>query len=321
MFILTAATFFLCLGIILGAYWLFVVRAEQKATGALRRRLEAKRADRPIRNELTKKEAPLSAFKLLDAALEHSGQLAAPLKRTVANSALPVSVGVVVLCCGCAAILGFVIGRLLLPTALLAALFALLVSGAPYLYIRAVASKRLRKMEEQLPQAVDLIAVTLRAGHAFPTGLLMVAEEVANPLGAEFRLVYDQQNFGKPLPDVLREFADRVPILDARILVTAILTQRETGGNLAEVLDKLSAVIRERFKVRHHVRALSAHGRISGLVLGMLPIVLGFVLYLIAPSHIMTLFEDPFGQKLVAGGIVLQIIGTLSVRRIVNIEF
>ena len=151
-------------------------------------------------------------------------------------------------------------------------------------------------------------------------GLLMVAEEVADPLGAEFRLVYDRQNYGKPMPDVLKEFAGRVPLLDVRIFVTAVLTQRETGGNLAEVLDKLSGLIRERFKIRRQVRAVSAHGRITGWVLSLLPVVVAGLLYLLAPSHIMTLVQDPLGIRLVGAGIVMQIAGTLAIRRIVNIE-
>ena len=166
-----------------------------------------------------------------------------------------------------------------------------------------------------------MIAVSLRAGHAFTTGLLMVAEEVPNPMGAEFRLLYDQQTYGKPVPDVLREFAERVPLLDARIFVTAVLTQRETGGNLAEVLDRLAALIRERFRVRRQVRALSAHGRITGWTLACLPPVLAILLYIIAPSHIRMLVDDPFGRMLTAGAICLQLIGMVAIRRIVNVEF
>ena len=193
--------------------------------------------------------------------------------------------------------------------------------SVPYLYIRWAASKRLAKFEEQLPQAVDMIAVSLRAGHALTTGLLMVAQEIPDPLGTEFRLLYDQQTYGKPLPDVLREFADRVPLLDARIFVTAVLTQRETGGNLAEVLDKLAAVVRERFRVRRQVRALSAHGRITGWTLTMLPPALALILFLIAPAHIRPLIDDPLGRQLTLGAIALQIAGTLAIRRIVNVEF
>jgi tight adherence protein B len=186
--------------------------------------------------------------------------------------------------------------------------------------VQFAASQRVRRLEEQFPQAVDQIAVSLRAGHAFSTGLLMVAEEVADPLGSEFRLVYDRQNYGKPLPDVLKEFAERVPLLDVRIFVTAVLTQRETGGNLAEVLDKLSALIRERFKIRRQVRVVSAHGRITGYVLALLPPAVAAILYFFAPGHIMTLVQDPLGIRLVGVAIVLQIVGTLAIRRIVNIE-
>jgi tight adherence protein B len=149
----------------------------------------------------------------------------------------------------------------------------------------------------------------------------MVADETPEPLGTEFRLLYDQQNYGKPLPEVLREFAARIPLLDVRIFVTAVLTQRETGGNLAEVLDKLAALIRERFNVRRQVRAISAHGRITGTVLTLLPPALGAVLLVIAPDHVMVLVTDPIGIRLTIIGIVLQITGALAIRRIVNIEF
>jgi len=203
----------------------------------------------------------------------------------------------------------------------LSVLIALLVSSFPYLWVGWVASRRLRKFEEQLPEAVEMIAVSLRAGHAFTTGLLMVAEELGNPLGADFRLLYDQQTYGKPLPDVLREFSARVPLLDAKIFVTAVLTQRETGGNLAEVLDKLASVIRERFRIRRHVRALSAHGRITGWTLGLLPIVLALILSVIAPAHIRTLVDDPFGRQLTVAAIGLQVVGMFVIRRIVSVEF
>jgi tight adherence protein B len=195
-----------------------------------------------------------------------------------------------------------------------------MVAPLPYLYVRLAARKRLAQLEEQFPQAVDLISVSLRAGHAFTTGLLMVAEELPDPLAREFRLMYDQQNYGKPVPDVLKDFCDRVPLLDARIFVTAVLTQRETGGNLAEVLDKLSALIRERFTLRRHVRAVSAHGRITGWVLVCLPTLLAVVLSFVAPDHLATLVSDPLGIRLIAAAVGLQVIGTIAIRRIVNIE-
>jgi tight adherence protein B len=319
--LIVASTFVLCAGIVLGIYWAFVVRPEDSAARALRRRLVGAPEERQVRTDLTKKEAPLSALKLLDAALMRSGHLLDPVKRSLANSGLPWTIGVVLLSCGFLASLALAALNILTVSVGLSALVALVAGSLPYLWVRWRAARRLSKLEEQLPQAVDMIAVSLRAGHAFPTGLLMVAEELANPLGPEFRLLYDQQTYGKPLPDVLREFADRVPLLDARIFVTAVLTQRETGGNLAEVLDKLAAVIRERFRIRRQVRALSAHGRITGWTLALLPPVLAGILVLIAPAHIRVLVDDPFGRQLSAGAIGLQIVGMLAIRRIVKVEF
>jgi tight adherence protein B len=314
-------TFILCAGIILGSYWTFVVRPEDRAARALRRRLTSAPEDRPTRTDLTKKDAPLSALKVLDTALVRSGRLLDPVKRSLASSGLPLTIGAVILACGFLATVTFAALYSVTSSSGLSALAALIAGSLPYLGLRLAAVKRLRKFEEQLPQAVDMIAVSLRAGHAFTTGLLMVAEEVADPLGAEFRLLYDQQTYGKPLPDVLRQFADRVPLFDARIFVTAVLTQRETGGNLAEMLDKLAAVIRERFRIRRQVRALSAHGRITGWTLALLPPALAGILLILAPTHMRPLVDDPLGRQLIAGAVGLQILGMLAIRRIVNVEF
>ena len=319
--LIVVLTFVLCAGIILGSYWMFVVRPEDRAARALRQRLTPAPERRQADTVLTKKDAPLSALKFFDALLSRSGRLLDPVKRSLADSGLPWTLGAVLLGCGFLAAVTFAVLDFLTSRPGMSALAALAVGSTPCLYVRYAAAQRLSKLEEQLPEAVDMIAVSLRAGHAFTTGLLMVAQEVAKPLGAEFRLLYDQQTYGKPLPDVLREFADRVPLLDARIFVTAVLTQRETGGNLAEVLDKLASVIRERFRVRRQVRALSAHGRITGWTLALLPPVLALILFVVAPKHIRALIDDPFGQQLTLGAIGLQIAGTLAIRRIVNVEF
>jgi tight adherence protein B len=133
-------------------------------------------------------------------------------------------------------------------------------------------------------------------------------------------LLHDRQNYGMPLPDALKGMADRIPLLDARFFVTAVLTQRESGGNLSEVLDSLAKLIRERFRLKRQVRVLSAHGRITGTVLAALPLVLVALMFLIAPEHISLLFTDSIGRRMVAVGVVLQVIGYMAMRRIVNIE-
>jgi tight adherence protein B len=149
----------------------------------------------------------------------------------------------------------------------------------------------------------------------------MVADELSAPVGTEFRILFDEQNFGLTLPDALRNFAGRIPVLDARFFVTAVLTQREAGGNLAEVLDNLGAVIRDRFKVKRQVQVLSAHGRITGWVLGMLPPALAVATFILNPNHLGSLMNDPLGQRMIMVAIFLQIAGVLTIRKLVDIEY
>lgn len=191
----------------------------------------------------------------------------------------------------------------------------------PYFWIKRKASSRMWKFEEQFPEAIDLIARALRAGHALPTGLSMVASELGEPVGPEFKLLYDRQNFGMPLPDALRSFGHRVPLLDARFFVTAVLTQRESGGNLSGVLDNLSSVIRERFKVKRQVKVISAHGRMTAAILMGLPPTLALAQAVLAPDNIAMLINDPLGQKMLIGAGVLQGLGMLVINKIVNIEY
>ena len=191
----------------------------------------------------------------------------------------------------------------------------------PFLYVRFKRAKRLQMFEEQFPEAIDLIARALRAGHALTTGLGMVADEIPAPVGQEFKQLYDEQNFGMSLPDAMRAMAKRVPVLDARFFVTAVLTQREAGGNLSEVLDNLASVMRERFKLKRQIRVASAHGRISAWVLSCLPPALAGVLFILSPNFMRILWEDPWGVQLllVAGG--LQIMGSFIISRLVRIEY
>jgi len=191
----------------------------------------------------------------------------------------------------------------------------------PFLIVRQKKANRLRKFEEQFPEAIDLIGRALRAGHAFTTGLAMVAEEIPKPVGEEFQLLYDRQNYGMPLPDALKAFAARMPLIDARFFVTAVLTQRETGGNLGEVLDNLARVIRDRFRVKRQVRVLTAHGRITGWILAAMPPGLAVAMFVVAPGHMKMLISDPLGVQMIIGALVLQVIGTLIIRKLVNIPY
>ena len=180
---------------------------------------------------------------------------------------------------------------------------------------------RMRKFEDQFPEALDLMSRSLRAGHAFTTGMEMVGAEMPKPIGPEFRLLYDRQNYGMPIPDALKSFAERIPVLDARFFATAVLIQRESGGNLSEVLDNLSSVIRERQRVKRQMRVLSAHGRITGWVLICLPPCLAVALMSTSPEHRTTMFGDPLGIQMMIAAVVLQLIGTVIINKIVNVEY
>lgn len=206
------------------------------------------------------------------------------------------------------------------------AVSAALVLGAAGALIPVVAlvrarAARLRKFEELLPEATDALARALRAGHTLPAALQMVGEELRDPVGAEFRLLYEHFQFGAPLPEVLRHLADRVPLVDTRFLVTAILLQRDTGGNLSELLDNLAMVIRDRFRVRRKVRSVTAHGRLSGWILSAMPIGVGVLLMLIRPDYIQTLVTDNLGRHLLAGAVTLEAMGVMIIRRIVRVEY
>lgn len=190
----------------------------------------------------------------------------------------------------------------------------------PYFYVRHKAKQRLAAFEEQLPEAIDLIGRAIRAGHPLSAGLKMVAEEAADPLASEFRRVFEEQRFGMPFEDALLGLTDRVNLTDVRIMVTAILIQRQVGGNLAEVLDNIAYTIRARFTIRRQLRVYTAQGRFSGYVLAVLPIAVGSAIFLITREYIMMLFLDPLARILLIAAVILQILGYIWIRKIINIE-
>jgi tight adherence protein B len=319
----TAFTFVVSLAIVLAVYWLFIVMPEQRAARALRRRMRPGTAAAPSRakTQLARRVPKLNALEGLDALLKKSGGLMAPVYNTVELSGMHITVGLVLMLSIFTATGALLIARSATSSVFVDVAVMLLGAAVPYLYVRHVATRRLRQFEDQFPQAMDLIASSLRAGHAFTTGVSMVGDEVPDPTGTEFRLLYDQQSYGMSLPEALKAFSRRVPLLDARFFVTAVLTQREAGGNLAEVLDNLSTLIRERSRVKRQVRVASAHGRITGWVLSLMPPTLAVVMMVIAPEHMRTFANDPLGVRMIIAAAILQVVGTLAIRRIVDVEF
>jgi tight adherence protein B len=294
---------------VLGLYWIFVVRQEAGAHRALQKRLRPQ-ADGGRKKDLTIAKAEdrrVTPFKRLQSVIDQSGR-----RLTVAG-----------LLFGCA-ICGLAAGLpvwIVTQHPMMAGIGGALAGMVPYWWVKYLAGKRMWKFEEQFPEAIDLIARALRAGHAFPTGLSMVADELGDPVGPEFKLLYDRQNFGMPLPDALRSFAGRVPLIDARFFVTAVLTQREAGGNLSGVLDNLSAVIRERFKVKRQVSVISAHGRITAAILSGLPPVVAAGQFIMVPDNARLLVTDPLGQMMLMGAAGLWAFGMLWIRKVIRIEY
>jgi tight adherence protein B len=306
------------LALVIGAYWVFVVQQETKFIQRMtpRERLTAKKA-----RGFLKPEERLSAVGSIDTVLHRTSRFTTPLQLYIQQSGMKLSVGTFVLASACVGLGSFVLVNLLTKQILLGLLAVPVGLVVPYLLVRRARNKRIWKFEEQFPEAIDLVARSLRAGHALPSGLSMVADEMAPPVGPEFRILYDEQNFGLTMPEALRNFAVRVPVLDARFFVTAVMTQREAGGNLAEVLDNLSSVIRERFKVKRQVRVISAHGRITGWILAALPPCVAAASFVLNPHHLQILLGDPIGIGMIEAALGMQVLGTLIVRKIVNIEY
>jgi len=242
------------------------------------------------------------------------------LGRWIEQSGMKASVsGVLMIALVCAALMALVAGIVT------RAPWGLPVGGVlgfalPFLFLKIKRTRRMRTFEEQFPEALDLIARALKAGHAFATGLKMAADELPEPVGPEFRKTFDEQNFGLPMKDALDNLARRIPILDVRFFVTAVLIQRETGGNLAEILENLGFVVRERFKILRQVRVYTAHGRFTGYVLLALPAVLGIALSFINPEHMNMLFRERMGQMLLGAALVMQTIGFLWIKQVIKIE-
>jgi tight adherence protein B len=193
-------------------------------------------------------------------------------------------------------------------------------STLPYIYVKRRKSKRLQAFEESFPESIDLLGRAIRAGHAFSTGLQMVADESPEPLAGEFRRVFEEQKFGLAIEDSLLALADRIDLVDMRIFVTALLIQREVGGNLAEILDKISYTIRERFTIQRQVRVYTAQGRFTGYLLAVLPIGVGFLIWMLNSEYMMILIREPTGRMMMTVAALLQIIGFFVIRKIINIE-
>jgi tight adherence protein B len=190
----------------------------------------------------------------------------------------------------------------------------------PLVVVNNKKNKRMHLMDEQLPDSMDLMTSALRAGLSFPAALQLVAQEGPSPLAEEFGYTFDEQNLGMDIKEAMLNMARRIDSLDVKFFVTAVIVQRETGGNLAEIMDNIARIIRERFRILGDVRSLTAHGRYSGIILSLLPIAMGFIIAIIAPDYMLTFIRRPIGQVLLLAALFMQFIGFLWIRKIVNIR-
>ena len=222
-----------------------------------------------------------------------------------------------------AAIPGLGLGALipiLLNGPVTAIALAALCGLIPYLIVRKKRLARLSRFEEQFPEALDFLARSMRAGHAFTISLEMLGDELADPLGQEFRALFNEQNLGAPMDVALRNFTERVPLLDARFFTSTVLLQKQTGGNLSEILSRLAWVIRERFRLKGQVKAASAHGRLTATVLTLMPIGTMIGLLLVAPGYLQAMANDSDGKWMIAGAVAAQIVGNYFIKKIINIK-
>ena len=214
-------------------------------------------------------------------------------------------------------------GMLILPllrVPLFLAPLGVVLAALPSFALWFKRKQRLAKFAKQLPEALELISRALRAGHSLASGFKLVADEMDAPIGREFERCYEAQNLGIALEDAIEEMTDRVPNLDLRFFATAIVLQRQTGGDLAEILDKIGYLVRERFKIWGQIQALTGEGRLSGLVLLALPPCLFVVMWRLNPNYCMALFTDPMGHQMLVAAVIMQILGALVIRKIVNIK-
>jgi len=242
------------------------------------------------------------------------------LSRMIEQSGTESTLGVFILLSIVLASGGFVIGLWVASNALLSLIIAFFLGVFPFLYVYLKKKRRMEKFQRQLPDALDLIARALKAGHAFTGGLKMVGDELGEPVGTEFEKTLHEINFGSGVPEALKGLTQRVDCPDLRFFIISVIIQRETGGNLAEILAKIAYLIRERFKLQNRVQVLSAEGKLSAIILISIPFVIALALSVLNPVYIKTLFVDPVGKALVAFALLMMAIGIVVMKRMIEIK-
>jgi tight adherence protein B len=311
--------FILTLALIEGGY-LLLGRIKNPEKKAVLRRL------RGIRSEIYEKEiidivrkSMLSEVPWLNRMLLRFGWTDS-LNRLLEQSGTEYTLGVFVLLGILMASAGFFIGLWIASSYPFSILLALFLGVMPFVYIYLKKKRRMEKFQRQLPDALDLIARALKAGHAFVGGLRMVADELGEPIGTEFEKTLQEINFGVGVTEALKNLPNRVDCPDLRFFIISVVIQRETGGNLAEILSKIAYLIRERFKLQNRVQVLAAEGKLSAIILIAIPFVIALALAVLNPGYIKTLFLDPIGKVLVGFALIMMVIGIFVMKRMIKIK-
>jgi tight adherence protein B len=281
-------------------------------------RLEALEGEMSTATSIERSLAPTRMLRL-NALLASTG-LGQRMHRFISASAIAVSPAELLLMSLALGALGLVLPGLFGKPPIFGAALGLVLAVLPWWRVAGRRNKRIELIERQFPEALDLMGRAMRAGHSFPSAVKMVADEMAEPLGHDFRILFDEMNYGVPANEALVHLAERVPVSDVSYFVVAVMIQRESGGNLAELLDKISVIVRDRLKLLGEVRTLSAEGRLSAIILTALPFGVGLVVNLLNPEFMAVLWHDPLGLRMVGVAVFMMVLGILWMRSIIRIR-
>src|SRR5271154_2250541 len=315
-----ALTFLIVLVLVLG---IWMIASGDNKQEVVRRRMEAvrkaeRRGDVSLGLKLARDEM-LSSVPAVHRLMLH-WQWSVRLQERIAQAGLKMKAGKLILMSACLGLGTFVVIGLFYPQFWVGLILGIAATFVPYGVVSYLRQKRLQQFEERFPEALDLLGRAVRAGHAFTTGLEMIAKESAEPIASEFPTTFEEQNFGLPLRDALLNMTERIPSIDVRFFVTALLIQKETGGNLAEILDGLSRVIRDRFRIYREVKTRTAQGRLTAAILISLPPSMMIILGFVNPNYMRVLFTDPLGPTIIAIAASMQVIGSAVLWKIIHFE-
>jgi tight adherence protein B len=320
--VIVAVVFASVFSLFWGIRYLLVPKVEEPSEAMKRRFREIANAGGPSLQEISAqaymRHEELSSIRFLDRVLAGLPRLV-HLRDLLNKAGRPMNLGTLVLLCGTLAMAGVVLG-LAFELSVFTLPLSIVLGLAPISILKKIKAKRLAVFESQFPEAVELVTRALKAGHSFSAGLKMAADEMSDPIKAEFTKTFEDYSFGKTMDHALDGLVSRVELADVKFFASAVNLQRETGGNLTELLENLGYVIRERFKLQRTVRALSAEGRLSGKILAMMPPALFLLLYLSAPDYVYMALDHPIGRMMYIIGAGFELLGILVIKKLVKLD-